>query len=98
MLAVYPCLNDSAASGTWGLLKTYSESTPKELSNGSLPCEFQRGIAVKLVLPVHFSIEKLCRVTCHMITLNACPSSSVSTDDGDTARGLGSDGHVAVCS
>ena len=32
-----------------------SESTPKELPNGNLclPCELWRGIAVKLVLPVH---------------------------------------------
>ena len=28
--------------------------------------------------PVHFSVEKLGRVTCHMIALSICPSSSVA--------------------
>ena len=38
-----------------------------------LPCELY---SCKLVLLVHFSVEKLCCVTCHMITPNVCPSSS----------------------
>ena len=65
-------------------LRTYSESTPKELSNGMLTLRIAERLLTlrieerygcKLVLPVHFSVEKLCHVTCHMITLNACPSS-----------------------
>ena len=36
--------------------------------------------------PVHFSVEKLGRVTCHMIALSICPSSSVA--DTDVTRAL----------
>ena len=44
-----------------------------------LPRELQRGKAEKAGgLPVHFSVEKLGHMTCHMIALSTCPSSSVA--------------------
>ena len=35
-------------------------------------------IQLQTGLPVHFSVEKLGRVTCHVIALSICPSSSVA--------------------
>ena len=47
--------------------------------------------------PVHLSIEKLCRVTYHMITLNVCPS-SFSTSHDSVLHPRGSEqSHWSVC-